>query len=935
MCLLTGWALALIIGLSGGKIAEASETAVDNVSTPIVSRIRIAVEGPAEKAARLQDLARSLIVLEEGAPFSAEGFQQSLNMLKASGVFEAIDVPDPVWDSPPIELFFNLTPFRRVTEVRVYGAFPLFEQDIINAMGLRSGDRFIPDKIADNQSAVTRYLRNEGYISPEASFHIEPASDGFNVILQVRLDKGDYFRLTRVEIDGNQAFSDERLKLRCRTWRTSKLPFGLKRFIRKDLDTDTKNLVEFYRTRDFPEVTAKAELEELPASREVHITVRIDEGPRYRVAFEGNREFLDYTLKKDLVFAKEGNRNDFGLRKSIRNIISRYRDSGYENVSVRSVAEMSSENGQDVRTVRLVIDEGGQALVGSVTISGNRAVDEETIRTQMLTQPRGIIGEGAFVPDVFDDDQNAVGALYLKRGYLNPTITGQVRWGDSEEPGKRSADVVLAIEEGVQTLVESVSITGMKAVAESEAMDTLALKTGDPLRPYMIESDENTLASMISEMGYPHVTVTGSYTLENDGESAAVTYHVVEGPFVRMGEVYTIGNFKTRNRIVRREVEIETGEPFSLKNMLESQKNIRNLDPFESVRFITPGLKAKSERANLIVEVEEKKPYYLELGLGYDTERRSYGNIRLGDRNLFGLNKNGWVRLEGSEIGYFTELGLVEPRFFGTRISSNINLFAEEREEFNQDFGTRTAGASMSLKRKLPWHMNATLATSLNSKEQYARESRTVEDDDPDIFDRRTILVVTPALTYNSTDSFLRPKRGVSASASVDISKGVENSLDDFLKYRLELRRYVSPKEWLTFAFRGRYGYIDPFSDASSIPDDQLFFLGGVSSVRGFDVNTLRLADNGDGVGGREEILGNIEARIDVGLNFEAALFYDIGSIQSALVDEGTSGFRSSAGFGLRYITPIGAAGFLYGVKLDRRDGESPGEFHIALGYTF
>ena len=81
---------------------------------------------------------------------------------------------------------------------------------------------------------------------------------------------------------------------------------------------------------------------------------------------------------------------------------------------------------------------------------------------------------------------------------------------------------------------------------------------------------------------------------------------------------------------------------------------------------------------------------------------------------------------------------------------------------------------------------------------------------------------------------------------------------------------------------------------------------------------------------------GNMEARIDLGGNFELPLFYDIGRIGKALVDHETADkLRSSVGIGLRYITPIGPIGILYGRKRDPVDGESSGEFHFAIGYTF
>jgi len=132
-----------------------------------------------------------------------------------------------------------------------------------------------------------------------------------------------------------------------------------------------------------------------------------------------------------------------------------------------------------------------------------------------------------------------------------------------------------------------------------------------------------------------------------------------------------------------------------------------------------------------------------------------------------------------------------------------------------------------------------------------------------------------------------------------------------------------------------RLGQVVPYSESELVPDDQLFFLGGIRDVRGFEENLLRFDSSGDPVGGRTAIVGSVEARFDLGLNFELTCFFDIGSVQDALVDEGSEEFRPSAGLGLRYITPIGPMGILYGHKLDRQPGEDAGRFHISIGYSF
>ena len=114
------------------------------------------------------------------------------------------------------------------------------------------------------------------------------------------------------------------------------------------------------------------------------------------------------------------------------------------------------------------------------------------------------------------------------------------------------------------------------------------------------------------------------------------------------------------------------------------------------------------------------------------------------------------------------------------------------------------------------------------------------------------------------------------------------------------------------------------------------FFFSAASRTCGFEENMLCYDANRDPVGGRTAINGSLEARIDLCRNFELTLFYDAGCMTETYDKAGLDNeLRSSVGGGLRYITPIGPIGFLYGINLDQKKGESPARLYFSLGYTF
>jgi outer membrane protein insertion porin family len=817
-----------------------------------------------------------------------------------------------------------------IKEIRVNGAFPLFEREILKVMNIFIGNSFSQEELLKQEKPIKLLFLKEGFIDPQIRLSADPDPQDGNYIVNVTIEKGAYYRLETVRLEGNDAFFDQTLNLRLKTWQKTFMFGQARRFIESEVREDVKNLIEYYRQHDYADVKISYTLEKDAQAKSVVVIIAIQEGRRYKIEFEGNKAFWDLTLKKDLVLSEQGNQGEIGIKDSLRKIQERYFKAGYLQAQAK-FEDMPSKN-EKTRAIRIRIDEGQRSIVDAVKISGNSAFDEKKIRKQLLTSSPGILHDGEYVPDRLDEDLTAITSLYLTKGYTEAHADKSLEWKDNKK-NQKQVSVNLTIEEGVQTIVSSVNISGLKSVDIMRAFQVIQLKAGQPFRQYMVQSDENSLSSLISEKGYPHVKVIGNVTFSEDKSRADVEYAVEEGVYTTMGSIRYIGNFQTQKHILDNEVEMKPQDPFSLTKMLKTQQNLRNMEIFDSAQFKTKGLKEKAEQVDLVVEVEEKKPYYTQFGIGYDTDRNFYLKTKTGNRNLFGLNKQTWIEGEVSEIGYKGDLGLAEPRLFGSRISSNLTLFSELREEFNQDFGISSHGASLGFNRKLPEHLQLGLNFRFERRHQFLQDEEAIPEH-PEDYTIRSLIAATPSITYDSRDSFIRPKKGVLSSVSVDISKGIENSLDDFIKYRFDTRAYFTPLKKLTFALRTQIGFLDPYNADNKVPTDQLFYLGGTSNIRGYDENLLRFDADNKPLGGRNSVLGSLEARLDLGMNFELTLFYDIGRVDKIDYDIETT-FRSTTGFGLRYITPIGPVGFLYGIKLDPLEGESKGRFHFSMGYTF
>ncbi len=901
-------------------VEDASEAKVE------VKAISVVIDAASHLHEKYADMARRIIPIQAGMPLTPKTMDEAIKTLTQSRRFSKIHV-DSVSHADGEALIFTLTPFHYAKEIRIHNYYPLFERDILNQMTIYPGDPLETKNFSDQADAIVELYKREGYVDPKVTIQSQEEPDGETAVVVVDIEKGHHYRLGTLTFTKNRGIGPGRLKPRMHIWRASLMPF-FGRFSEYRLAQDMKNLTQYYWRKGYFDARLSYRLSPPDEHHRVDVNIEVEEKSRHRIAFSGNTHFWNLTLKKDVVLFTEGNRNGTGTRKSIRNMRRRYENAGYQDVRVRVEAAHSPDASTDLDLLRFVINEGPRTIVDAVTIAGNQSIEEKRIEKELLTRPPSLFHSGAFVPETLDEDLYAVTTLYMKEGFRERSVEADV--ATSEDRTRASVSIV--IDEGPRTRVRSIEIESLSAVPEAAARETLIHQVGEPFRESALNAEKEAIISLVSEAGYPHARVDSRVTFSEDQTQADIVHRVDPGPQVKLGQIFIAGNLRTEEKVIRRELDVTPGMPLSLRTLHDGQRQLRDLYIFHGVQYRTFGLKEKDETVNLFVDVEEEKPYYFQIGGGYESDSGFFGRARVGDRNIFGLNKELWAAGEISETGYRVETRLNEPRFLGYRIGASVGFFNEETIEFNQPFGTRTTGGALSFSRDWGAHVTTALSFSLEKRDQF-----TVEDRPADLMeeDSRTIFVTTPYVRYDSRDSFVRPTKGLFSSLSVDISKGIDNEIDDFVRYLLDMRIYRSPLSRLTFAGLGRIGQVHPYSNDERVPDDQLFFLGGIQDVRGYKENLLRFDENGDPVGGKTAVVGSLEARVDLGRNWELTTFFDIGSVQNTQVPGGSDRFRSSVGLGLRYITPVGPMGLLYGYKLDREEGASAGRLHLSIGYSF
>jgi outer membrane protein insertion porin family len=702
--------------------------------------------------------------------------------------------------------------------------------------------------------------------------------------------------------------------------------------VSSEVAADVKELLSFYRKKGFVDATVTSDLHTDLEQKISRLTIHIEEGPKYRVSFSGNREFSDRTLKKDLTIWSKGNRNDFGLKRSIRAIRDRYEKAGYRDCEVDFTAESGTKDRKPVRDIEIRIHENTRYLVETTTIKGVDALDEKSLSSHLNTRGKSLFYDGPLVENMPESDRQTLENIYESQGFENTQVTADVTWKEPDEENRNVADVVFDVTEGYRKKVTKVIFEGIpKGIDPAVFHQTIKTRENEFYLPSRINEDRIDILSLLGDHGYIYAEVT--FRVEPDGKDCKVVFQVTPGRMVTVGGVWVFGNFDTKDDVILRHNSLKKSEPVALNGFLNLQNDIRDLQCLERVNFKAIGVQEKLDQVFFTAQVEEKNPWFLETSIGYDTSKDAYLGVSAGNRNWLGSNRRLYLNAEVSGIGYDAVLGVTDYDFLAQRVYSDANIYMSEEELKNQNFGTRKYGSALMFEKPVTQHLTLGTSFGLESREQYPTGDNTAVN--PDVYEARGILSATPFVTWSSVDSYARPTRGFYLNASAGYTRDMFEDLDNFMKYQANAKYYYQPFSRLVLAFQAMYGTLQNFSSDALLPDDQLFFLGGISDVRGFGENELLVDSFGDPVGGKTQIAGSIEARIDLGGNLELPIFVDAGTLRDTPRSGRTEGVKYTIGSGLRYMTPVGPVGLLYGYRLNPETGEDSGRLHFSIGYTF
>jgi outer membrane protein assembly factor BamA len=927
------------------------------------------------------------VVQKAGQPYSQAKVDASIAALEKSGEFKKVTA-HLIPEVSGLRLDFILEPPYYLGVVKFPGvAKSLSYTRLLQVVNLQDEDPYDRARIPSSESALAQFLKNNGYF--QAEIHAQPQIDDTNQLVNISfvVQLGKHARIGSIQLKGTTSAEDAWLLRKMRSLRarfTGALLKPGKPYTPERIKAATA-LMKKYLAKQH---RLESKIHENPpqydaATNRVDVSFQVDLGPMVLVRTAGAKlspiPFLSgWELKRLIPIYSEGSIDPDLIQEGQDNLVNYLQDQGYFDAKVTT--DLQQQPGKVVLLYK--IDRGRKHKVSRISFQGNNQIPTKALAPLVTVKHSHLWTHGAISQKILKQSTDNLIGYYRNKGYEEAKVTAEV--ADREA----RIDVTFNIDEGQQTLVDQVRVTGNGSIPENQltAPKGFQLKAGGPFSMRGLSDDRNRITATYLDRGYLNAEVKTQITRDSkNSHRVQVTYAITEAQLVRTSKVVYLGQEHTRLSLLEKSANLHPEAPMRRDQLLAAQTRLYDLNIFDwsSVGPSKPVTDQTEEEA--LVKVHEAKRNEITYGFGFEVSHRGgnvptgtvavpggptvglgsnqiaadqaiyaspLGSIELTRRNMRGLGETATGSILLSRLDQRAIVSYLQPHFFGSSWNS-ITSISIERTTENPLFAASLGDASFQLSKLLSRKTNTRLQLRYDFNKTDLSQLLVPELVLPQ--DRNIHLsTVSSTLVRDTRDHPLDAHRGVLQNLTLSISPSAMGSSVNFAKLFGQYAFY-KPFHSVVFANSVRLGLAKAFA-GSFVPTSQLFFSGGGTTLRGFPIdeagpqrivpfcnvlkNQTGCVDITVPVGGTQLFILNSEVRFPLPFHINkhlgGVIFYDGGNVYSAInFNNFVTNYTNTVGIGLRYSTPIGPIRIDLGHNLNPVPGIDPTQYFITLGQAF
>jgi outer membrane protein assembly complex protein YaeT len=954
---LTGRAVAALLTLAALRDGAAARAAESASTTPVTS-IQVFTDAPIA-----EDELRRGVAITLGQPLQGAEVSQTLRRLQTAGWGSDIEVRVlERGGEAGVQIVLRATP--RVVAVRLSGPMKLAPSELRRSLAVAPGDFWSAEKVERSVASLVELYHSRGYPQPSVDAERRDANNEREVEVAFRLEAGPPSRITAITFDppltGDLA-SGALKALRLAVGERYSLPAAREA---------SERLEAWLHREGFRLARVDAVRSTVSADRlEVAVVLPVVLGPKVTIEVVGAGRA---ELGRNPLELGEGEGYDEALvLQLVARLQRRLQTRGFYD----AVVTREEESADETIRLRLSVEPGARSTLTGIRFEGNAAIATDQLLPLLSAAPRRLLqpASGRLVDSLLAEDLANVKSYYASQGYGAARI-GPPRIEREPGDGRDRLVLVVPVVEGVRTEVASFELVGSEILSAELGADVvhrrLGLEPGGPFHSLLLQNAVDQLAALYDEVGYEGTEISTEVAWP-EAHRAAVSVVVREGSPVIVDRVLVRGRAKIRPGIIESIVGFETGDRISTRGLLEAQRRLYGLGVFSRADLQLQKTGELAEEEDLLVTVREAPARRVTYALGYDRDEGWRGQLGWVHSNLFGRAVS-WqtdVRLsrDTEQIRTFLQKPFLGPWPIATRFTA-FRLEQERPAYFSRQLGTQIQADYLSATRRF-----GLLFGYRNVAVELADDRpATGGDPIPREEQQAQIASLSPSVFIDRRDDPIDPHRGWSALWQLEQAFPLASAEEEFTKVFAQATWTRPMPRQGVVAVSGRLGAIEPGPDAAlpdaslpegfasrEVPISERLFAGGRTTHRAYRLDFLGVRgetlcgvvdtprDESDlcrsdaplgrylPVGGNALALVNLDYRFAISGALGGVVFVDGGNVWSEVAHFDLGEMKWGAGFGLRYMSPIGPLRAEVAWKLDRLPGESAYEFHISFGNPF
>ena len=693
----------------------------------------------------------------------------------------------------------------------------------------------------------------------------------------------------------------------------------------------------------------------------IYITIELKERPRLNnLIILGLRKNETENVKDEIKLTRGTQITDNVIQTARSTIKKYFTEKGFYNVDIEVIQKPDSSMNSNLSNLTFKIDKKRKIKIRTITFTGNSELKSGKLRRHMKDTKQvtwyNILKRSKYIPIKYQDDKKNVLKLYKEKGYRDAEILKDTVYQSEEKKLK----VDISVKEGEKYYFRNISFLGNTKYSTELLNNIMGIKKGDLY-------DEELLTDKISGMeGISSLYLDNGYLFFNAepveknivNDSIDIEVRIYEGRQATINKVTFVGNNKTKDKVILREIRTLPGDLFSRADIIRTQRELAQLGYFNPEKMnVEPKPNPEDGTVDIKYTFEEKSNDQVELSGGWSgkyvvlSSRLILNNISLHDL----VTKGEWPPLgDGQNLTlnvtynpqYYQQesVTFTEPWLGGKKPNSlSVSMFRSVRLASNGSM--RVAGASATLGRRLKWPDDYFTLSNEIAYQSYKLDNYPMNTTVAlPAYLKANNLSFTTIIGRNSIDQPLYPRSGSSIMLSLELTPPYSAFRNDpnaaglsakdrykwieYHKWKFKFEDYISLAGKLVLQTKLQFGFLGYYNKNFKSPFEGFNMGGdGMSTMYQYGVENITLRGYTSGsltpsTGGNLYDRLTLELRYPLSLSQSATIygvtFAEAGNAWTNFKSFDPYNVKRSAGLGLRIFLPMmGLLGFDYGYGFD------------------